>query len=156
MEVAMKTNQETAARLIHEQNQEWQQLARGRHDIKQISEQLKQPNQRILLRVMEDQKKDFTSRAEKAKLPAKKDVQMTGRKDFQKKGRPQYNWKQGSSSSVPYYKRTDGAQDRESRFKKRQREEKPSDKGRDSPKYRSRPERSRSRKKQKTKDDESK
>lgn len=93
VEVALKTNQETAARLITEQNQEWQQLARDRHDINQIAEQLKQPNQLILSRVLEDQKKDFLNRAEKGGFPAKKDFQPNGRQDFQKKGRAPQNWK---------------------------------------------------------------
>ena len=154
MEIALKTNQETAARLIYEQNQEWQQLARDRHDIKQIAEQLKQPNQLIISRVIEDQKKDFANRAEKGRFPVKKDFQPNGRKDFQKKGRAPQNWKQGGNA--PHYKKPEGAQDRDNRFKKRQRDDRQQDKGRGSPKYRARPERSRSRKKRKTADDETK
>ena len=67
MEVALKTNQEAAAKLIREQNQECQQLARGRRDINQIAAQLKQANQLILPRVIEDQKEEFLNRAEKVK-----------------------------------------------------------------------------------------
>ena len=154
LEIALKTNQETAARLITEQNQEWQQLARDRHDINQIAEQLKQPNQLILSRVIEDQKKDFLNRAEKGKAPAKKDFQQNGRRDFQKKGRAPQNWKQGGATS--YYKKPDGNQDRDNRFKKRQRDDRQQDKGRDSPRYRARPDRSKSRKKRKTADEETK
>ena len=154
METALKTNQETAARLITEQNQEWQQLARDRHDINQIAEQLKQPNQLILSRVIEDQKKDFLNRAEKGKPPAKKDFQLNGRKDFQKKGKAPQNWKQGGAA--PYYKKPDGNHDRDNRFKKRQRDDRQQDKGRDSPRYRARPDRSKSRKKRKTADEETK
>ena len=154
LETALKTNQETAARLITEQNQEWQQLARDRHDINQIAEQLKQPNQLILSRVIEDQKKDFLNRAEKGKFPAKKDFQPNGRKDFQKKGRAPQNWKQGGAA--PYYKKPDGNQDRDNRFKKRQRDDRQQDKDRDSPRYRARPDRSKSRKKRKTADEETK
>ena len=154
MEVALKTNQETAARLIYEQNQEWQQLARDRHDVNQIAEQLKQPNQRILPRVIGNQKKDFLNRAEKGEFPAKKDFQPNGKKDFQKRGRAPQNWKQGGAA--PYYKKPDGNQDRDNRFKKRQRDDRQQDKGRGSPRYRARPDRSKSRKKRKTADEETK
>ena len=150
MEVALKTNQETAAKLIYEQNQEWQQLARGRRDINQIAVQLRQPNQLILPRAIEDQKKEFPNRAEKGT----KDFKFSGKKDFQKKGGGPQGWTQGGSAA--YYKKPDGAQSRDNRDKKRQRGDRQKDKGRDSPKYRFRPDRSRSRKKRKTADDETK
>ena len=54
-----KTDQETGAKLIYEQNQEWQLLARGRRDINQIAAQLRQPNQLLLSRVIDDQKREF-------------------------------------------------------------------------------------------------
>ena len=85
MEVALKTNQETAAKLIYEQNQEWEQLARGRRDINQNAKQLRQPNQLILSRAIEDQKKEFLNRAEKGEFPGRKDSHFAGKKDFQKK-----------------------------------------------------------------------
>ena len=54
MEVALETNQETAAKLINEQNQERQQLARDRRDINQIATRLKLPNQLISPRAIDD------------------------------------------------------------------------------------------------------
>ena len=140
MEVGLKTNQETDAKLIYEQYQEWKQLARNRHDIKQIAEQLRQPDQLVVSRVIEDQKKDFLNRAEKGRFPARKDSQAAGRKHFQKKGGAPRNWKQGGIA--PYYKKVDGAQYWGNRFNKRQRDDRQRDKGRGSPKYRSRPDRS--------------
>ena len=149
-----KTNQETAAKLIYEQNQEWRQLARGRRDINQIAVQLRQPNQLILPQVIGDPKKEFLNRAEKGEVSGKKDPHSAGKKGPQKEGRGPKSWKQGGNAS--YCKKPDGTQGRGNRYKKRQPGDRHQDKGRDSPKYRFRPDRSRSRKKRKTADDETK
>ena len=42
-EVALKRNQEGAAKLAQERNHEWRQPARGRRNIKQIGPRLEQP-----------------------------------------------------------------------------------------------------------------
>ena len=154
MEVALKKNQEIAAKLLYEQNREWQQLARGRRDINQIGVQLRQPNQLILSRVIGDQMKEFLNRAEKGKSSAERDFHFAGKQVSQTKGRGPQSWKQGGRA--PYYKNPDGIQRRGTRYKRRQRGDRQRDKGRDSPKYRSRPDRSTSRKKRKTADDETK
>ena len=73
-----KTDQETGAKLIYEQNQEWQLLARGRRDINQIAAQLRQPNQLKLSRVIGDQKKEFLNRAEKGESSGKEDFHFAG------------------------------------------------------------------------------
>ena len=112
MAVAPK-NQETAAKLTHEQNQEWQQLARGRRDINRIAAQLRQLNQLTLSRAIEDQKKELLGRAEKGK----KDTRFPGKKDNQKKGRSSYGWEYGGNKN--YYKMPDGAPGRDKRYTKR-------------------------------------
>ena len=47
-EVAFRTNQDTAPKLVGGHNREWEQLARGRHDVEQIESQLRRPK-RVLV-----------------------------------------------------------------------------------------------------------
>ena len=54
----MKTNQETAAKQMGEQNEEWLLLARATRDVKQ-------PDQAILFRVSEGRQGESKSRIEK-------------------------------------------------------------------------------------------
>ena len=89
MEVALKTNEETAAKLAHAQNQGWQQLVRDRRDINRIETQLEQPNQMIISRAIEYQGRVFQFRSEKREKGRTSPIKM----EKQKKGGASRSWK---------------------------------------------------------------
>ena len=89
--MALKANQATAARLAEEQNREWRQLARGRHDIRQIEPQMKQPNQWPAARLMGNQRKDVKVRIDKGG----NEIPFYKNNDQMKKVKGDYSWKPG-------------------------------------------------------------
>ena len=84
----MKTDQEAAAKLAYEQNQEWQLLGRGRRDINQIAMHLKQPNHLILSRAAAFQGKEYQSRSEKGI----KERTSLIKADNQEEGKTSFSW----------------------------------------------------------------
>ena len=93
----MKLSQETAAKMAYGQNQEWQQLARGRRDINQIERQLRQPNQPCISRGVGGRKEEPQPRFEESRegrtFPIKE--------DSKKKGKASFGWNYNSYRS--YY-----------------------------------------------------
>ena len=61
--VSPRPNRDTAGRLGEAQDCEWQQTARGRHDIKQIEPRLEQPDLLRIARSSEDTRRDLTLRS---------------------------------------------------------------------------------------------
>lgn len=59
---AIRTNQETASRRAEDQDTGRQQIARGRHDIKQIASKVNRPSLPRVARVTDGRPRDFASR----------------------------------------------------------------------------------------------
>ena len=91
MELALRANEEVAAKLPTEQNRELKQIARGRQDVKQIEAQLRQPDQSLIPRVVRDRRKKYKPRAEKGEQEQPYDRY----KDQMRKGRNGSGWEPG-------------------------------------------------------------
>ena len=93
-EVALRTNQDTAPKLVGEKNREWEHVARGRHDAKQIATQLRRPNHLPVARVMEDQRGESMARVGEREegYPSLKDHEAA--EEERKCVRPAAMWKE--------------------------------------------------------------
>ena len=92
--VELRRNQGTVAKLVEEQDRKWRQLARGRQDVRRVESKLRQPNQSLVARVLEDRQEEF-----KARLAKNKDGDPYYKNNEQpKEGESGYSWGPGGGS----------------------------------------------------------
>ena len=65
--LALRADQEMAAKFLAEQNRELRQIARGCQDIRQVESRPRQPDQLLIARVVEDQQKEHKARTGRRK-----------------------------------------------------------------------------------------
>ena len=113
--VALRTDEETEAKLVEEQNRKRRRLAQERRDVRQTESQLIRPNQLPVVRVMEDRQGDFKASMEKGN----RENPFYMSNEQPKKGKGEYGWRPGRRRR--FYKGGDseGGRDYDGRRKKR-------------------------------------